>query len=64
MWILKKKTDKDLLAAHQSYFHSGIFHYFWLACFRKKKRKKKKNARVLFIFLGWALWAVIVWLAP
>ena len=43
MWILKKKTDKDLLAAHQSYFHSGIFHYFWLACFRKRKRKKKKT---------------------
>ena len=41
MWILKKNTDKDLLAAHQSYFHSGIFHYFWLACFRKKKEKKK-----------------------
>ena len=62
MWIFKKKTDEDLLAAHQTYFHFGIFYYFWLACFWKGK--KKKNARVLFIFLGWALWAVIIWLAP
>ena len=53
MWILKKKTDKDLLAAHQSYFHCGIFHYFWLACFRKKKKRKKKKKRPSTIHFPW-----------